>query len=173
MGSSERLSHSSTALLLVMTKLETGWRLIVSWQEDIRSYFRLMEELVRRWGIPLALYSDCHRVFKFAGDMSGKEALPTQFAQAMQELGIRQIFARSPQVKGRVERAAGTFQDRLVTELRLDGVSTIGEANLVNQEFLIPASTRNSGCLQSNRNCLAPTGVAGVPGTYPLLQASP
>ncbi len=116
----------------------------MSCQEDTRSYFRLMEEPVRRRGIPLALYSDRHRVFKFAGDVSGKEALPTQFAQA-----------------------------RLVTELRLDGVSTIGEANLVIQEFLIPASTRNSGCLQSNRNCLAPTGVACVPGTYPLLQASP
>ena len=80
---------------------------------------------------------------------------------------------RPSQVEGQVERAAGTFQARLVTELRLNGVSAIGEANLVIQEFLIPASTRNSGCLQSNRNYLAPTGVACVPGTYPLLQASP
>ena len=45
----------------------------------------------------------------------------------MEELGIRQIFARSPQAKGRVERTAGTFQDRLVTELRLAGVTTIDD----------------------------------------------
>ena len=50
--------------------------------------------------------------------------------------GIRQIFALSPQAKGRVERMASTFQDRLVTELRLAGVSTIDQANDVLQEFL-------------------------------------
>jgi len=54
----------------------------------------------------------------------------------MQELGIQQIFARSPQAKGRVERTAGTFQDRLVTELRLAGVTTIDEANKVLWDFL-------------------------------------
>ena len=110
---------------------------LFSWQEDTRSYFRLMEELVRRRGIPLAIYSDRHGVFKFAGDVSDKQVWPTHFARAMEELGIRQIFARSPQAKGREERAAGTFQDRLVTELRLAGASAIGEANLVLKEFLI------------------------------------
>jgi len=55
----------------------------------------------------------------------------------MDELGIRQIFARSPQAKGRVERAAGTFQDRLVTELRLAGATTIVEANLVLDGFIL------------------------------------
>ena len=56
---------------------------------------------------------------------------PTQFSRAMDELGIQLIFALSPQAKGRVERPAGTFQDRLVTELRLAGVSTINGANRV------------------------------------------
>jgi len=50
---------------------------------------------------------------------------PTQFGRAMKELGITQIFAHSPEAKGRVERINGTFQDRLVSELRLAGVSTI------------------------------------------------
>ena len=44
--------------------------------------------------------------------------MPTQFSRAMEELGIQMIFALSTQAKGRVERTAGTFQDRLVTELR-------------------------------------------------------
>ena len=60
----------------------------------------------------------------------------THFSKAMAELGIQQIFARSPQAKGRVERAAGTFQDRLVTELRLAGARTIDQANAVLQDFL-------------------------------------
>ena len=46
------------------------------------------------------------------------------------------IFALSPQAKGRVERVAGTFQDRLVTELRLSGANSIGEANGVLEQFL-------------------------------------
>ena len=46
------------------------------------------------------------------------------------------IFALWPQAKGRVERSAGTFQDRLVTELRLAGASSIGEANRVLEQFL-------------------------------------
>ena len=49
----------------------------------------------------------------------------------MDELGIQMVFALSPQAKGRVERTAGTFQDRLVTELRLAGAVTIEEANAV------------------------------------------
>ena len=54
----------------------------------------------------------------------------------MDELGIQMVFALSPQAKGRVERTAGTFQDRLVTELRLSGATTIEEANVVLKEFL-------------------------------------
>ena len=60
----------------------------------------------------------------------------TQFARVMRELGIQQIFALSPQAKGRVERMLETFQDRLATELRLAGASNIGEASLVLQAFL-------------------------------------
>ena len=60
----------------------------------------------------------------------------TQFAGVMRDLGIQQIFALSPQAKGRVERMLETFQDRLVTELRLAGASTIDQAKEVLQEFL-------------------------------------
>ena len=61
---------------------------------------------------------------------------PTQFIRAMGELSIEQIFARSPQAKGRVERMNGTFQDRLVSELRLAGAATIDQANAVLRDFL-------------------------------------
>ena len=60
----------------------------------------------------------------------------------MRELGIRQIFALSPQAKGRVERMLETFQDRLVTELRLAGASTIDQAKEVLQEFLPKINAR-------------------------------
>ena len=62
----------------------------------------------------------------------------------MDELGIQMIFALSPEATGRVERAAGIFQDRLVTELRLAGTSNIGEANRVLRQFL-PRFNRRFG----------------------------
>ena len=104
-------------------------------QEDAHSYFLLIQSLVQRCGIPVALYTDRHGVFRHTPG-SGLPGMPTQFSRAMEELGIQMIFALSPQAKGRVERAAGTFQDRLVTELRLAGASSIWEANRVLEKFL-------------------------------------
>ena len=103
--------------------------------ENTRDYFALMRGLIERHGIPLALYTDRHSVFKHVPG-SGVPSAPTQFSRAMDELGIQMIFALSPQAKGRVERAAGTFQDRLVTELRLAGATTIEDARVVLKDFL-------------------------------------
>ena len=83
-----------------------------------------MQGLLRRRGIPLALYTDRHPVFKHKSEYQ-PAGTPTQFGRAMEELGIQLIFAMSPQAKGRVERTAGTFQDRLITELRLAGATTL------------------------------------------------
>ena len=103
--------------------------------ENTHSYFSLLDGLIRRCGIPIALYADRHAVFKYTPPSEAAGA-PTQFSRAMDELGVQLIFAQSPQAKGRVERAAGTFQDRLVTELRLAGAITIDDANRVLEGFL-------------------------------------
>ena len=63
----------------------------------------------------------------------------TQFGRALSELNIDIICANSPQAKGRVERAFGTLQDRLVKELRLAGISTIAAANTWLPGFIITA----------------------------------
>ncbi len=73
---------------------------------------------------------------------------PTQLGRALEELGITSIAARSPQAKGRIERAWGTLQDRLVTELRLAGADDRETANAVlarflprfNRRFTVPAA---------------------------------
>ena len=110
-------------------------------QENTRDYLLLMRGLLQRYGIPVALYTDRHSVFKNVPG-SGLARAPTQFSRAMDELGIQMVFALSPQAKGRVERTAGTFQDRLVTELRLAGATTIEEANVVLKDFLVRFNTR-------------------------------
>ena len=103
--------------------------------EDTSSYFLLMQGLLRRRGIPLALYTDRHPVFKHKSEYQ-PAGTPTQFGRAMEELGIQLIFAMSPQAKGRVERTAGIFQDRLITELRLAGATTLEQAKAVLKQFL-------------------------------------
>lgn len=92
--------------------------------EDSRSYFQLLQGIVDRYGIPMALYHDGHSIFQVNQEPSLDEQLAgknpiTQFGRLMAELGITSISARSPQAKGRIERLWGTFQDRLVNELRL------------------------------------------------------
>ena len=110
--------------------------------EDTRGYLVLLEGLVRQWGIPLALYSDRHSAFKYNARQKPVPVETTQFARVMRELGSQQIFALSPQAKGRVERMLETFQDRLVTELRLAGASNIDQAKEVLQEFLPKINAR-------------------------------
>ena len=104
-------------------------------KEESYTYFLLIQDLLQSVGIPIALYVDRHGVFRHIPG-SGLPGTATQFSRAMDELGIQMIFALSPQAKGRLERAAGTFQDRLVTELRLAGASSIREANGVLEQFL-------------------------------------
>ena len=103
--------------------------------ENTRDYFLLVKAMIDLYGPPIALYTDRHSVFKHVPG-GGLPSTPTQFSRAMNELGIQMIFALSPQAKGRVERVAGTFQDRLVTELRIAGTATIEDARVVLEDFI-------------------------------------
>ena len=111
-------------------------------QEDTQGYFLLLRGVIERYGIPLAVYTDRHAIFQHwrhgseeisASLGTGK---PTQCGRALREMGVTQVFAHSPEAKGRVERANGTLQDRLVAELRLAGARTLAEAQLVLEDFL-------------------------------------
>ena len=125
-----------TLLIAVDDATGTVSQAVFRTTEDTRGYLVLLEGLVRQWGIPLAIYSDRHSAFKYNARQKPVPVETTQFARVMRELGVQQIFALSPQAKGRVERMLETFQDRLVTELRLAGASNIDEASLVLREYL-------------------------------------
>jgi len=105
-------------------------------REDTLGYFELLKEIINRSGIPLGVYTDRHSIFHVERGSNSSTAPLTQFGRALRELGITHILAHSPEAKGRVERANGTFQDRLVSELRLSEASNITEANLVLRDFL-------------------------------------
>ena len=117
-----------TLLIAVDDATSTVAQAVFRTSEDTRGYLVLLEGLIRQWGIPLALYSDRHAAFKYNARRVPVPVESTQFAGVMRELGIQQIFTLSPQAKGRVERMLETFQDLLVTELRLAGASTMDQA---------------------------------------------
>jgi hypothetical protein len=123
-------------------------------KEDSEGYFHLLRHIITTHGLPHALYHDGHSIFEANHDeeptikeqLEGKKR-HTQFGRLLDELGIISIRSRSPQARGRIERLWGTFQDRLVSELRLAGASTMQSANDVlraylpkhNRKFAVPA----------------------------------
>jgi len=104
--------------------------------EDLEGYFLLMEDLINEHGVPLSIYHNKHTIFRSPKgeklsieELLGMEKPLTQFGRAMKELGIIQVFADTPQAKGRVERCFETLQDRLVQELKLEGIKEMEKAN--------------------------------------------
>lgn len=115
--------------------------------EDTLTLMRLAGSYLRRHGRPLCFYVDQDSIYKinkptkYEG-LSIDEQPMSQFTRAMRELDIRVQCAKSPQAKGRVERGFKTHQDRLVKELRLAGISSIGRANVLLRQTYLPAHNR-------------------------------
>ena len=89
---------------------------------------------IRLYGLPQSVYLDRHSTYKSMAKQSIEEELNdirpmSHFEKSLDELGVEVIHAYSPQAKGRVERVFGTFQDRVVKEMRLAGVTNITEGN--------------------------------------------
>ena len=96
--------------------------------ETTLGYMHVLHDHIVAHGVPAALYSDKHSIFRINSRDADPDA-ETQFSRAARELGIECIHANSPQAKGRVERANQTLQDRLVKEMRLAGINNMDEAN--------------------------------------------
>src|SRR5882757_3102391 len=110
--------------------------------ESAFDYFRTTRAYLEAHGKPVAFYSDKHNIFRVNNkDPIGGDGV-TQFGRALAALNIDIICANSPQAKGRVERAFGTLQDRLVKELRLAGISSIAAANAWLAGFIAVYNTR-------------------------------
>lgn len=103
-------------------------------EETTQGYFTLCRSTLETYGRPLAYYSDKFGVFRV--NQKDQEDKETQLGRALRELDIELICAHSPQAKGRVERANGTLQDRLVKEMRLRNISTLADANAYLPEFI-------------------------------------
>lgn len=98
-------------------------------------YLECLKEHLVKYGRPLALYVDRHATFRVNREEIKKGLGITHFGGVLKALGIELICARSPQAKGRIERSNGVLQDRLIKEMRLEGINTIEEGNAFLPKF--------------------------------------
>jgi len=116
----------------------TGFRLVRLYPADTsEANFDMIARWISRFGRPRALYTDQAGHFR-PTQQPGKGPSRSQIERALGTLGIELIVARSPQAKGRVERAHGTDQDRLIKEMRLRAIGGIGQANEFLEKVYLP-----------------------------------
>ena len=104
--------------------------------ETTEAYQEVLEEHLKKYGRPLGLYVDKHSIFRTSREESSAKEKETHFGRVLRELDIELICAHSPQAKGRVERANGILQDRLIKEMRLLKINNIEEANRFLPKFI-------------------------------------
>ena len=130
--------------------------------ECLLGYLEVLRQTLENYGIPISLYPDKYSVFfppKKVDDhitieeqLNGRQKGITQFGRIVEELGIEMFPASSPQAKGRIERLWETLQSRLVTEFRINHITTIEQANeflkgyieKYNSKFSVTASSSKS-----------------------------
>jgi transposase len=116
--------------------------------EDVHGYTTLFQQLFTTHGLPLAFYGDRLNLlvrndphWSLAEELAGTQH-PTHLGRMLQDLGIGYVAAHSPQAKGRIERLWATLQDRLVSELRLRGRTTVPAATAYLPEFIADFNRR-------------------------------
>ncbi len=124
--------------------------------ETTFSYFEATEEYLRRYGKPVAFYSDKLGVFRvnLPNSLTGEGT--TQFGRALYQLNIQLLCANTPQAKGWVEKANRTLEDRLVKEMRLRGIASMAQGNAYLPEFRADYNRRFAVTPRSGENAHRP-----------------
>jgi len=114
---------------------------------------------IKRYGIPQSVYLDKHSTYcstkkpTLEDELNNTKTL-SQFERALKELCVDVIHADSPQAKGRVERSFRTHQDRLIKEMRLEGINNVGDANKFLHSYYIPKHNRKFAVKPEDRTNL-------------------
>lgn len=113
-------------------------------EEGTRTTLQALWDVLTTHGRFCELYTDCGSHFcQIADKDQGPAAVQhTEVARVLQALHIRHIWGRSPQARGRSERAFGTIQGRLPQELRQAGITDYEAANRYLQEVFVPDFNR-------------------------------
>ena len=112
------------------------------YQETLNGYYHVLYQILTNYGIPYKFFTDNRTVFNYMSlnpdkRTSEKDVL-TQYGYACKQLGIALETSSVSQAKGLIERTNGTFQGRLVQELRLNNINSIDAANKYLTEVFVP-----------------------------------
>lgn len=152
----EDRAPSCTLLVFIDDATSRLMHLHFTVSESTFSYFEATRRYLELHGKPQAFYSDQYSVFRCNNRQATRGDGHTQFGRALYELNIESICANSSQAKGRVERANLTLQDRLVKELRLQGISTMEAANAYAPSFIADFNRRFAKPPRNNFNAHRP-----------------
>ena len=112
-------------------KVLFGW---FEYEEITRAYFILLFHIIMNYGIPKRIKADNRTTFS----NQENKVDTTQFGRICIELGIELITTSVAVAKAHVERENGTFKNRLIAELRHEGITDIDSANQYLNEVFIP-----------------------------------
>ena len=120
-------------------------------QETLNGYYNLLSQILNNYGIPYMFFTDRRTVFEYMQKKSPsvEEDTFTQFGYACKQLGIEIKTSSIPQAKGRVERMFETLQSRLPIELRLEGITTIEEANTFLNSYIKEYNAKFALCIDN------------------------
>lgn len=123
-------------------------------QETLNGYFNIYYQILNKFGIPYLFKADKRTVFEYnrKGTTSDEDNTFTQFAYACSQLGTSIQTSSTPEFKPRIERLFGTLQTRLVSELRLAGITTIEEANNFLPAFLDRYNSQFALCINNTKS---------------------
>ena len=111
-------------------------------QETLNGYYHVLYQILNNYGIPYRFLTDNRTVFNYMllnpDKRTSEKDVLTQYGYACKQLGIDLNTTSVSQAKGLIERTNGTFQGRLVNELKLNGITTIEEANKYLTEVFVP-----------------------------------
>lgn len=116
-------------------------------EEGTMSSFLGLLDTIKRNGLFGSLYTDRGSHYWFTPKAGGKVDTKqlTQVGRALRQLGVRHIPSYAPEGRGRMERAFGTLQSRLVPELRRAGIATMEAGNAFLREVFVPAYNERFG----------------------------
>lgn len=109
-------------------------------QETLAGYYHVFKQILENIGIPYGFLTDNRTIFNFESskDRSPEKDVLTQFGYACKNLGVQLDTTSVCQKKGRIERAFGTLQSRLIQEFRINNIDTLEQANRYLIDIFIP-----------------------------------
>ena len=133
-------------------KVLFGW---FEYEEITRGYYVLLYNLIMNYGIPAKIKTDNRSTFS-ANNAKDKEKkrFMTQFGRICEQLDIVLHTTSVSTAKANVERENKTFKDRLIAELRHEGIADIDEANKYLNEVFIPKMNKKFSYAIDKNNSL-------------------